>query len=182
MAYEVYKILRTEEEYFKTWKKEDYDSTPLDERKIAYNKYVLRCLTFQRDNFTCLNENCRYCGNVKEPPKLERHHIKWRKNNGQDKLKNSATLCHSAHKNFHRGKDVLVIAGKEYKDNKLARKEKGEIVTPKEFKVNSKKIRKREKEHHGFIVTLEMVKLLLKWLNIPYWEIEKDDYEDVCDD
>lgn len=68
---------------------------------------------FERDNYTCQNKNCLFCGNLKGSF-LNAHHIKSWNNHPELRydLENGITYCEEFHiksKKFHKG-----IAGKSY--------------------------------------------------------------------
>jgi hypothetical protein len=88
--------------------KEDYDIKFMDNpiQKIAddmkealYDKYLVKCQVFQRDNFTCQNIACRKLNDKQ----LTVHHVKWQKNGGKDSARNCVLLCQECHANYHRG-------------------------------------------------------------------------------
>ena len=60
-----------------------------------------------RDNYTC-----QYCKGKHKDSKLEIHHIIYRSNCGSNEESNLITLCHTCHKDLHRGKINPKLSGK----------------------------------------------------------------------
>ena len=60
MAYEIYKKNLTQEEYFSNWDSENFNRLTDDLRKQIYNKYLIKSKIFQRDEFKCQNEDCKF--------------------------------------------------------------------------------------------------------------------------
>lgn len=130
-----------------------------------YQRYVLKCVVFQRDNFKCQNENCKTPNS-----KITLHHIKFQKNNGKDKPKNGITICDTCHKAFHKGKKVLTFNGHTYRVHKEENK-----FDWKQHKSKSKAVRKKAREYHGCRISLKMLKILMKFLEKDYREFIDDD-------
>jgi hypothetical protein len=163
MAYEKFKTIVTFEEFFNSWKLEELARLDSSMRQFIYQKHVLKCVVFQRDEFKCQNKDCK----CPESP-LTIHHIKFQKNGGENKVKNCITICKSCHKNFHRGKIALVFWGATYRihsDNE---------IDWKQIKLQSKEIRNAVKHLHGVNISMEMAYYLLKWLE-EHNEYEGDD-------
>lgn len=66
-----------------------------------------KAMVLNRDNYTC-----QYCKGKHKDSKLEVHHIIFRSQGGSDEESNLITLCHTCHKNLHRGKIKLNLNGK----------------------------------------------------------------------
>ena len=111
--YNKYKANLNREKFFSNWVPEQYNAMSEEMRTAAYAKYLLKTKVFHRDNFTCQNEGCIYCKNIKEFPKLTVHHIKHKRNGGEDKERNCVLICRGCHNAFNRCKGILVFAEKE---------------------------------------------------------------------
>lgn len=165
--YEKYRKILSETEFYKDWSAESLNELTTSLKNRIYERYVVKATCFQRDNFECQNhkEN-EQCKNTK---KLTLHHIKWQKNGGQHKPKNCITLCHSCHHGYHNGSNNLSFWGATYKLN----------LEPKidwnEIRSWAREVRKNNKEYHGVIIPWEILVELMKWLTIPYDEMELDD-------
>jgi len=157
--YERYKTIRTKQEFFDSFDEENLGSMNQKIRELVYNKYFVKSAVLQRDDFTCRNEICSFCDNVKESINLTIHHIKFQKNEGEDKLKNCITICKGAHKSFHSGRTSLTFNGHTYR---LHNKDK---LNWKKIKKESKSIRKEHKQYHGIKISWEMILELMKWLD-----------------
>ena len=107
MAYEIYKTKMSVKYYFSNWDSVNYQKLKDDLKLQIYEKYLIKCEIFQRDNFTCQNNNCLYCNNIQFSPKLTMHHIKWQKNDGENKVRNGVTLCGGSHQAYHKAKTEL---------------------------------------------------------------------------
>jgi len=166
MTYEIYKNIRTKEEYFSDWSSDNLDNISPKMQESIYNKYLVKSAVFQRDKFKCKNENCKYPNS-----KLTLHHIKFKKNNGKDSLKNCITICITCHQGFHRRKNSLKFDGMEYKVNT------NDKIDWKKIKAEGKTIRKSNKEFCGYKISWEMLMKIFKFLNIPY-----DHFYDEDDD
>jgi len=51
MAYEIYKVIKSKEDYFNTWTSQNYRDLSVELQNEIYNKYVVKCTVFQRDMF-----------------------------------------------------------------------------------------------------------------------------------
>lgn len=168
MAYEIYKKIKSKKEYFNTWDSENYKQLTSELKEQIYSKYVVKAKVFKRDVFRCQNKNCI---NVNSP--LTLHHIKFRKNGGDDKIRNCVTLCRACHMSYHKGKIEITfncdnlpnhINGHTFKI------EKEEKIDWKQIKSEMNKLRKKLKNEHGIILDWKTINLLMKWLHIPYEE------------
>ena len=62
MAYEIYKEIKSKQQYFNTWDSQNYAGLSGELQTELYNKYVVKCTVFQRDNFVCQNPELKeYC-------------------------------------------------------------------------------------------------------------------------
>jgi hypothetical protein len=167
MAYERFKTVMSPEEFFNEWKSENLSQIGPSFKQEIYNKYLLKCVVFQRDDFTCVNECC-----LKNGTDLQLHHIKFRKNNGKDSPRNAVTLCKTCHQGFHKGKIELTFNGATYKLH---------VPEPsidwKSLKWTNRRYRKRLKVQGEFNVKIsyEMWILLMKFLDIEYTDLLEDD-------
>jgi hypothetical protein len=168
MAYEKYKIIATKDQYYATWDKENVDMLSESLKEMIYQKYLLKCIVFQRDNFKCQNVNCKH-----PESKITLHHIKFKKNNGKDKPKNAVTICKPCHAAYHQGKAPLTFCGMTYR----LQKQEGTIDW-KAMKANGKKLREKNKEHCGFKISWKLLEQLMKFLDKEYTEI----FDGVDDD
>lgn len=66
-----------------------------------------KAFVLNRDNYTC-----QYCKGKHKDSKLEVHHIIFRSQGGSDEECNLITLCHTCHKDLHRGKINIKLDGK----------------------------------------------------------------------
>ncbi len=170
MAYEKYKELRSKDEFFAEWTAEGIESTNEATKNKAYNDYFVRVLMFQRDNFTCQNKDCTYCHNVPEYEKLEMHHYRARRNKGKTSLRNCVTVCSGSHNAHNRGKKAFVFD----KEANLPTHIRGNIqqlditkkVNWKAKKQEGQVIRKNNKEFHGLTISWELMRLLIKFLEL----------------
>lgn len=165
MAYKKYKVIKSPKEFWSTWDKEQLDNlTPLIKGQI-YLRYTVKCIVFQRDNFRCQNENC------KSPhSKITFHHIKFQKNEGKDKPRNCITICNSCQQRFHEGRNSLTFWGMTYKVDKQK-----QGFNWKEFKTKAKIIRKNNKKDHGITISLELIEILIRFLEIDFTRLYEDD-------
>jgi len=175
--YKTFKNIKTYQEFFNTWDNNQLKAIDKKTKERAYNKYVLKCQTLQRDKFSCQNLDCKTPESL-----LTIHHIKLRKNGGEDKLRNLITICKICHKSFHSAKGTLRfknskilpshIAGHTFKIQKSENN-----IDWKKIKIETKKIRKNHKIVIGYYAKIKdwsLVKALMKFLEIPYTEMEDD--------
>ncbi len=163
--YERYKVILTKDEFFATWDEDQLRFMNEDVRDVAYAKYLLKCGVFQRDDFTCQNENCQFCNN--EPNiDLTLHHIKFQRNGGKNTIRNCITICHSAHKHFHSKKGPLTFWEMTYMEHQ------SDAINWKIIKANSKQIREANKQYHGYRISWEMLIVLMRFLEVNYDEFE----------
>ena len=161
MEYERYKTVLTTEEFYSNWQEEDIKNLTPELSDKIYKRYVVKCSVFQRDDFRCQNEECKYCKN-KQYEQLTIHHIKFQRNGGADKTRNCITICAPAHKNFHRKKDSLTFWGMSYKEHKESE------IDWKAIKAEGKKIRKANFNNYGINISWQMMCALMNFLNIDY--------------
>lgn len=170
MAYEVFKNVMSITQYFDRWDSANFDALTAELKNRIYEKYVLKCAVFERDSYTCQNDNC-----TKTSDKITLHHIKWQKNNGENKERNCITLCNSCHKGYHRAKNILIfpksahlpshIRGHTFKLNKC------DVIDWKKVRADMKKLRKTLTDQCGLKLSWEQVCLLMQFLE---WSYEED--------
>jgi len=185
MAYELYKTIRKREEFFNDWDKATYETLSVELRDYIYNKYVVKCHVFQRDNFECQNVNC-----LSPSSPLTMHHIKAKRNKGLDKVRNCLTLCRSCHKRYERAKSPITIKNraelpshirghtfilhkaKEINWKKLKKKMR---ILRKEVKIRFSDIIKDVEGENKvwFKLTWKQIEVLMRFLNMPYDEMDE---------
>jgi len=169
MAYEIYKEVLNQEEYFKRWDDERLNMLTNDMKEDIHQKYLVKCEVFQRDKFTCQSQNCKHNSDV-----LTMHHVKWQKNGGQNKAKNCVTLCERCHKGFHAGKFPLVMKNIKSLPNHIRghtfKLDKANEVNWKAVKKEMKKFRKTIHDESGLNISWKQVAFLMKWLEMVYEE------------
>jgi len=182
MAYEIYKEIKSKQQYFNTWDSQNYAGLSGELQTEIYNKYVVKCTVFQRDNFVCQNSNC-------STPKssLTLHHFKFRKNGGMDSVRNCVILCRACHMGYHKAKKTIV-----YKDaNNLPphirgttqKLHKDDSINWKQVKADMRKIRQDIKfkldesikkvpvgQRVWYKLTWEQIYVLLRFLEQPIEE------------
>jgi len=192
MTYNKYKANLSKEKFFKNWTQEQVSLMSEEQKNFAYAVYELKCDVFNRDSFTCQNEGCKYCKNVKEWPKLTVHHIKHKRNGGEDKLRNCVLICKGSHSAFNRGKDVIKFGDKENLPPHIRghtfRLHVVEEVNWKEVKKQvtdmKREIKLRVKgmqtgmdadSKHWFNLTMEQMIVLMKFLDRKYIDYENEE-------
>lgn len=106
--YEIYRNVRTMEDFFTTWENNGPEEIGEKIKKVIYDKYISRCNILHRDNFECQNTECEY-----PDSELTIHHVKFKMNGGKDTERNRITVCKTCHKAFHRAKRGLTFANEE---------------------------------------------------------------------
>jgi hypothetical protein len=175
MAYEKYKEVLPRKEFFKTWEQKTLAVLTTEMKDYIYMKYVLKCKVFQRDNFKCQNIECKHTSH-----KLTLHHIKWRKNNGEDKARNGVTLCGTCHAGYHKAKIQIVFADETYLPPHIRghtfKLDRPDAIDWKKIRAEMKGVRNAVKVKLGdrltkgqwFKLTWEQIAHLMRWLYIPY--------------
>lgn len=77
------------------------------QKGVNYGFENVKAMVLNRDSYAC-----QYCKGKHKDSKLEVHHIIFRNQGGSDEESNLITLCHTCHKNLHRGKINLKLNGK----------------------------------------------------------------------
>ena len=168
--YEIYRIVKTKDEYFGTWEKKNYEMLNDELMKNIYGRYIVKCFVFQRDEFKCKNEGCKHPSS-----ELTMHHIKFQKNDGKDSVKNCITLCKVCHNGFHRGKNELTFNGATYKVSKTA------SVDWKVQKKANRDLRKNlraELATNPIHISAALFEQLMRFLMINFDDIENVDEDD----
>lgn len=158
------------EQYFNSWS-DDLSKLTEAIMETIYNKYVLKCKVFQRDNFECQNENCQ---TPNDP--LTLHHVKWQKNGGKDAVRNSLTLCKSCHQAYHKGRIVIKVKNNpnlpDHFRGHTFEYTKEESTDWKALRFKMRELRKNVKNLHGIRLTEEQIRMLMVFLFSPYEEWE----------
>ena len=77
------------------------------QKGINYDFENTKAMVLNRDNYTC-----QYCKGKHKDSKLEVHHIIYKSNGGSNEESNLITLCHTCHKDVHKGVINLKLKGK----------------------------------------------------------------------
>ena len=203
MAYEKYMQIWNKEDFYKSWKEKQADNLAAMTGKMKdyiYEKYLLKCRIFNRDSFRCQNIElgpngealpCPYCNNAPFYPKLTMHHIKFKKNGGEDKERNTVTVCRPAHAGFHKGRNPLIFPEKSnlppHIKGHTFNIDMGEAELDwKAHKSKMKQLRlilKNEIPKSARIggwhkLLMEELEILMKWLTVPYYEWDPEGEED----
>ncbi len=164
MSYERYRQIETIEGFFLLWDEPSLKCINDDTKKHIYKIYILKCVVFQRDGFKCANKLCKH-----PTSSLTLHHIKHKRNGGQDHPDNAATICKTCHTGFNRGKNVLKIGKITYKTDP---KQSGRDW--KRIKAEMKKLRKCNKHLYNIKISWEMLALLMRFLDKEYTDFDDD--------
>jgi hypothetical protein len=169
MTYKFYKEKLSEREFFKKWDSENYKQLTESLKKAIYDKYLMKCEVFKRDNYKCQNLNC-----LKTGTSLTLHHIKWKKNGGKNTSRNGVTLCKTCHDGYHKAKMTLQFPYSKnlpshFRGNTF-RLIKPDNVDWKKVKSEMKILRKRLKDKCGIVLTWEQISILMRWLEVQYDE------------
>jgi len=154
-----------EQEYFDKW-----DAAKLlteEIKETVYNKYLVKCKVFQRDEFTCQNVECE-----RIDESLTMHHVRFQKNSGKDNERNCITLCALCHKNYHRGKIGLTFADKECLHNRLRGKtfeiNKMHEINWKQVNAEMKQLRRNLRHLWNPTISTEQFQALMVYLFMPF--------------
>lgn len=105
---------------------------------------------------------------------LTLHHIRWQKDGGGHSHTNGVTLCNTCHQGYHRAKRSLVFADAKYLPNRLRGRtfklKKKERLNWKQIKSEMNKMRKALKFEHGIVLSDIQMRLLMRFITIPYSE------------
>lgn len=82
----------------------------LYQKGINFGFANTKAYVLNRDNYKCQNPKCQ-CKH--KHPKLEVHHIIFKRNEGSDEATNLITLCKLCHDGLHEGKVILNLKGKK---------------------------------------------------------------------
>jgi hypothetical protein len=173
--YDKYKQLLDMDAYFSTWERENVEQISDELKQALYNKYRVKCAIFQRDSFTCQNIDCR-----SPQSRLTMHHVKWKKNGGEDKARNGVTLCRSCHAAYHQAKRAIIMADAPHLPPHIRGQTfKLVVAEPKKdwkaLRAEMKALRSRLKQN-GFraVISWKDVYILMQWL-FGYDEDGEDD-------
>jgi len=180
MAYKIYKQKVTKEQYFKRWDPEQFSKLSDELQEQLYQDFLFKKDVLVRDSFTCQNISrdsetkelgpCVNCKNEHEFGKLTVHHIKHKRNGGENKIRNGVTICDGSHQAFNRQKRPLIfpkeaeylpphIRGHTFRLCKADREKNW-----KEIRAEMQKLRKDYKHLGGKSLNWKMVEILLRWL------------------
>lgn len=176
MDYEVYRIIKDRESYFKEWGESAERLTPGLMGRI-YEKYVLKAKVLQRDGFRCQNSDPE-AGHSEE---LTIHHFKHKRNKGKDTVRNMITVCKRCHERFNKTKAPLIFSDEENVPSHM----RGitQMLHIGEKKINWKhlkaemKILRKNLKYEGITfkeLDWRILVKLMEWLAMPY-----DEYEDA---
>lgn len=168
--YEIYKTVKTKDEYFNSWDKKNVGMLTEELKTAIYSRYVVKSFVFQRDGFKCQNVGCKH-----HTSELTMHHIKFQKNNGKDSVKNCITLCKICHQGFHRGKNELTFNGATYKVSKT------DSINWKQVRKENRQLRKTLKTElsiNPIQISAALFEQLMRFLNINFDNIEDTDEDD----
>ena len=161
------------EEYYSKWDNENWKAFEKVLRDRIYNKYLVKCDVFQRDDFTCQNIEC-----LKKDEGLTVHHIKWQKNGGEDKVRNCVTLCLTCHQGYHKAKKQITFSNDESLPSHIRGHsytlKKPNQIDWKKVRQEMKLLRKNLKQDCGLRISWEQIAILLGFLEL--------DYEDYLDE
>ena len=140
---------------------------------------------------------CPFCKNVPDYHSLTKHHIKAKRNKGKDTVRNQITICKESH-DFHNAGGDLVFPPDEHLPPRV-RKQTFRLHKPdstdwKAKRAEGKALRTKLKnelpatvkkllqtippgERQWYRLRWEEVVILLKWLTVPYEELELFDEE-----
>lgn len=158
----------SKDDYFGTWKNQkDLNYLTEELREYIYQKYLVKASVFQRDDFKCINIDC------KQPESsLTLHHVKFKKNGGEDKVRNGVTLCQSCHRRYHKGTLALTFPDNESTPVNLRgrtyRVEKSKEIDWKQVKFEMKRLRKTLNEYKKYRIKYDEVLMLLKFLEVNF--------------
>ena len=184
--YESYKAKKTKEHFYSNWTAENLDGLTEDMKEYIYQKYLVKFEVFNRDGFKCQNVDC------KNGLHLTMHHVKHKKNGGQDKARNCVTLCNACHQGFHKKKYPITYPEADYLPNHIRghtfRLHKEDKVDYKAIRAELKDVRRELKfkldeaikkmpigKRVWYNLTMKEILILFKWLNIPHNEWEDDE-------
>jgi len=171
MTYKFYKEKLSEREFFKKWDSENYDQITESLKKTIYDKYLMKCEVFQRDNFKCQNLNCS------DGQSLTMHHIKWQKNGGKNLARNGITLCQTCHNGYHKAKIDLKFSTSlklpSHFRGHTFKLIKPDVIDWKKVRSEMKIFRKTLKEHCNIKLSWEQIAILMRWLEVQYDEFNE---------
>lgn len=166
MDYEIYRKVLSIEDYYVSWDTENYNRLNDEMKDHIYDKYVVKALVFQRDNFKCQNIDCK----TPDSP-LTLHHIKWQKNGGKHSVRNGVTLCGSCHRAYHRAKRSFTLADAEHLPAHLRgmsfHMDVSDEINWRVVQKEMRKFRKTIKDKRVYL-KWEDIYFLLQWLEEPY--------------
>ena len=97
------KEIMSMQEYFDTWDKDEVSKLTHERKVDIYNRHKLRKTVIHRDHDKCMARDCAFSESA-----LTVHHVKHKRNGGEDKPRNCVTLCKAHHKRFNEGKRLEI--------------------------------------------------------------------------
>lgn len=184
MAYERYSKMLNKEEYFATgdWKKDSLQAMTDLIKNAIYKKYRMRFEVWNRDKFTCQNvvkndnngvihyDPCPWCKNEFKHPVLTMHHVKSKRNGGNDSARNGVTLCRTSHSRYEEGKGSITLR----KDANLPDWMKGHTyrLSKRAETVDWRAYRKNLKHEFGIVLSDEEWLLLMSFLDFNFKDLD----------
>ena len=159
MTYDVFRKIMSKEAFLSF--KPDRSDITLAIIDMAYNKYVVKCKVFQRDDFTCQHSNC------KSEKELTMHHVKLQKNGGKNTVRNCVTLCDKCHKAYHESKLILVFdnpALPSHIHGHMFKVSENDSVNWKKLKKELKKFRRGLRGECNYHLSEETLIILFEYL------------------
>jgi len=165
MDYAIFRKTLSKEEFFGKWTRDDFASASDADKEKGYNDYVVKSIVFQRDGFKCQNVNCEHPHSG-----LTLHHIKHQRNGGKTTVRNCITICLRCHELFNKKAIGLTFADRPelpaHVRNRTFKINKDNSINWKQVRAEGKKIRKQNKEHHGYRISWEMMLKLIRFLKL----------------
>lgn len=162
--YKLYRKKISKEDYFNTWAAKQLKLLTQELQDQIYNKYLMKCEVFQRDNFECQNSECKFS------TPLTLHHVKWQKNGGKNSARNGVTLCNTCHTGYHKAKREIKFSNSKNLPSHIRghtiKLDKSNVINWKKVKKEMRTLRKGLKEQCGIKLTSEQICMLMKWLEI----------------
>ena len=163
-------------EFYQTWDASSLAALTDHLKQYVYDKYVLKCKVFQRDNFECQNAECN-----SPDISLTLHHVKFQKNKGEHKVRNCVTICKTCHKGYHRAKRPLIFLAtamhlpSHMKGHKFKVSKPEKQVDWKKVKAEMKAFRKKLKAQGvKTAISWDQIVELFRWLFMSVEEYDDD--------
>lgn len=149
-THKMFKQKLNKDDYFGNWEDDKLVGLTEDLKERIYQRYLVKCTVFSRDQFKCQNLNC----SSKHSP-ITLHHIKWQKNGGEDSERNCVTLCDTCHKGFHAATMELRFS----KSKGLPKKIRGQTIKlTKSDEIDWKELKKKMRRFRKSVIpTLQSI-------------------------